>query len=71
MEIIKIKDDFIKLGQVLKLAGAVSSGVDAKIIIQEGSVKVNNEVETRRGRKLYNGDTVVYNGGVYKISGEI
>ena len=52
MEIIKIKDDYIKLGQVMKLAGLVQSGVDAKIEIQEGFVKVNDEVELKRGKKI-------------------
>ena len=53
---ITIKDDFIKLGQALKLAGLVDSGVDAKFVIQDGQVKVNGEVDTRRGKKLYAGD---------------
>lgn len=56
MQEIVIKDEFIKLGQALKLAGLVGSGVEAKILIQDGLVKVNNEVEERRGRKLYPGD---------------
>ena len=47
---ITIKDDFIKLGQALKLAGLVDSGVDAKFVIQDGQVKVNGEVDTRRGK---------------------
>ena len=56
MQTIKLRDEFIKLGQALKLAGLVGSGVEAKILIQDGLVKVNNEVEERRGRKLYPGD---------------
>lgn len=60
METIKIKDDFIKLGQALKLAGLVESGVDAKFVIQDGLVKVNGEVETRRGKKLVPGDTFTF-----------
>lgn len=59
---IKIKDEFIKLGQLLKLAGLVDSGVDAKFIIADGNVKVNGEVDVRRGRKVYPGDTVEYDG---------
>ena len=55
METIIIKDDFIKLGQALKLAGMVGSGVDAKIVIQDGQVKVNGEVDTRRGKKISGG----------------
>ena len=67
MEIITIKDDFIKLGQALKLAGMVGSGVDAKIVIQEGEVEVNGEVETRRGRKLVVGDVFTFDGESFKI----
>lgn len=67
MEIIKIKDDFIKLGQALKLAGLVESGVDAKIDIQEGFVKVNGEVEYQRGKKIRPGDVIEYNGQQIKI----
>ena len=53
MEIIKLRDEFIKLGQALKAAGLVESGVDAKEVIVQGLVVVNGEIETRRGRKLY------------------
>lgn len=56
MQEIVIKDDYIKLGQALKLAGLVGSGVEAKILIQDGLVTVNGEVDERRGRKLYPGD---------------
>lgn len=62
MKEIKIKDDFIKLGQALKLAGEAASGMDAKFVIQDGKVTVNNEVEYRRGRKLYKDDVFSYNG---------
>lgn len=62
MEAIQISDDFIKLGQALKLANLVSSGVEAKIVIQEGLVKVNGEVDTRRGRKLYPQDVFEFEG---------
>lgn len=55
-------DEFIKLGQAMKKAGLEESGVDAKMDIQEGLVKVNGEVETRRGRKLYCGDIIEYEG---------
>ena len=58
METIKIRDDFIKLGQALKAAGLVGSGAEAKEVIVEGSVKVNGETDTRRGRKLYAGGRV-------------
>ncbi|MBR4669658.1 MAG: RNA-binding S4 domain-containing protein [Butyrivibrio sp.] len=69
MEIINLRaqDDFIKLGQALKKAGLESSGVDAKMDIQAGMVKVNGEVETRRGRKLYDGDIFEYDGRQVKI----
>ena len=58
MEIIKLRpqDEFIKLGQALKAAGLVESGVEAKDVIQNGLVLVNGEIDTRRGRKLYPGD---------------
>ena len=62
MEAIQISDDFIKLGQALKLANMVSSGVEATIVIQEGLVKVNGEVDTRRGRKLYPQDVFEFEG---------
>lgn len=64
METIKLRenDDFIKLGQALKKAGLEGSGVDAKNNIQAGLVKVNGEVEERRGRKLYEGDIFEYDG---------
>lgn len=67
MEIITIRDDFIKLGQALKLAGFVGSGVDAKYVVQDGQVEVNGEVDTRRGRKLVEGDVVTFNGESFKI----
>jgi ribosome-associated protein len=67
MENIKIKDEYIKLGQLLKLAGLVGSGVDAKYVINEGLVKVNDEVDTRRGKKIYPGDIVSYNGETIKV----
>ncbi len=55
-------DDFIKLGQAIKAAGLVESGVEAKIVIQDGEVKVNGAVETQRGKKLFGGEVVEYNG---------
>lgn len=67
MEEFRIKDDFIKLGQVLKAANMVSNGADAKFLIQDGEVKVNGETETRRGRKIHDGDIVEYNGMKVKI----
>lgn len=67
MEIINLRDEFIKLGQALKAAGFVDSGVEAKEVIQEGLVLVNGEVETRRGRKLYEGDVVSFENQTIKI----
>ena len=62
MKTVRIKDEFIKLRQLLKLAGLVESGVDAKFVIQDGLVKVNGVVDTRRGRKIVSGDIVEYQG---------
>ena len=67
MREIKIRDEFIKLGQALKLSGEVSSGLDAKFIIQEGEVSVNGETELRRGRKLYEDDIFSYQGEEFII----
>ena len=61
------KDEFIKLGQALKKAGLVESGVDAKFFIQDGQVKLNGETEIQRGKKLYNGDVVSFNGETIQI----
>ncbi len=60
MEVIKLRDEYIKLGQALKAAGLVDSGVTAKEVIQNGEVTVNGEIDTRRGRKLYDGDVVTF-----------
>lgn len=67
MQTIKVRDDFIKLGQALKAAGLVESGVDAKEVIQEGLVKVNGKVETQRGKKLVGGEIIFFNGEEIKI----
>ncbi len=67
MEEIKLREDYIKLGQALKAAGFVGSGVDAKFEIQDGFVKVNGEVEYQRGKKLVDGDLVEYQGKKIKI----
>ena len=68
MEIIKLKDDHIKLGQALKLASLVEDGVEAKYVMLDGLVKVNGEVDTRRGRKLYDGDVVTFENHEIKIT---
>ncbi|MBS1334375.1 MAG: RNA-binding S4 domain-containing protein [Blautia sp.] len=69
MEIIKLRpqDEFIKLGQALKAAGLVESGVEAKDVIHNGLVLVNGEIDTRRGRKLYPGDIASFDGKEIKI----
>lgn len=67
MDTITIRDEFIKLGQALKFANLVESGVDAKVVIQDGLVKVNGSVETQRGKKLYDGDVVEFDGGKFTV----
>ena len=66
-ETVPIRDEFIKLGQAMKLAGLVGSGVEAKIVITDGEVKVNGETENRRGRKLYPDDVFEYDGNAIKV----
>lgn len=68
METIKIRDEFIKLGQALKLAGLVDSGVMAKNVILDGLVKVNGSVELQRGKKLYEGDVFSFQGEDVKVT---
>ena len=67
METIKLKGDYIKLGQALKAAGMVGSGVDAKYIIEDGLVSVNGQIEMQRGKKLRVGDVVTYDGNSINI----
>ena len=67
MEVIRLRDEYIKLGQALKAAGLVESGVEAKEVITEGLVTVNGETDTRRGRKLYAGDMVLFDGDEIRI----
>ena len=67
MQEIKVRDEFIKLGQALKAADLVSSGVEAKIVVQDGQVEVNGEVDTRRGRKLVPGDVITFDWKSVKI----
>lgn len=72
MQVYRIKDEFIKLGQALKATGMVDSGVDAKYAVLDGLVKVNGVTETQRGKKLVAGDIVEYDGRTLKIeSGEL
>lgn len=67
MQVIHLREEYIKLGQALKAAGLVESGVAAKMEIQDGRVKVNGEVEMRRGKKLVAGDVIEFGGEKIKI----
>lgn len=67
MQEITIRDEYIKLGQALKLAGLVGSGTEAKMLVQDGLVSVNGEVDVRRGRKLYPGDVFSMDGNEVRV----
>ena len=67
MYTIKLREEIIKLGQALKAAGVVENGAEAKEVIIDGLVKVNGEIDTRRGKKLYDGDIISFNGEEIKI----
>ena len=67
IEIVEINTEFIKLDQLLKWANFTASGVESKIFILNGEVKVNGEVETRRGKKIYDGYIVEFNGEKIKV----
>ena len=69
MQKVYIRDEFIKLGQALKLAGLVDSGLDAKYVIQEGEVTLNGVVETQRGKKCVPGDIISFEGNSFVIEG--
>ena len=64
---VKLRDEYIKLGQAMKAAGLVSSGVEAKMMIQDGAVAVNGETEYQRGKKLYDGYLFTYHGETVQI----
>lgn len=66
---VEIRDDMIRLGQLLKLAGVVEDGGEARSAIEAGEVTVNREVETRRGRQLHPGDEVAYAGERLRVVG--
>ena len=70
MELFQLRagEEFIRLGQVLKAAGFVENGGEAKEVIREGMVSVNGEIETRRGRKLYKGDIACYDGREVQVT---
>lgn len=67
MQEIQIDTEFIKLDSFMKWSGMVGSGSDAKMLIMDGEVKVNGEVVTQRGKKLYKGDCVEFEDESYKI----
>jgi ribosome-associated protein len=67
MKEIFIRDDSIKLGQAMKLAGMVSSGAEAKLLIQSGQVKVNGETVTIRGKKIVPGDIIEFDNKEIKV----
>ena len=65
--VIKIQTEYIKLGQFLKFSGIITNGGEAKELLEEGLVFVNNKVEIARGKKLFPGDIVIFNGEKYII----
>lgn len=65
---ILLSEDGIRLGQLLKLVSAVEDGQEAKTVITEGMVKVNNDIETRRGAQLREGDVIAFNGEAWRIT---
>lgn len=67
MKTVKITTEYITLGQFLKLADAVSGGGEAKMVIADGLVLVNGEIDTRRGKKLYEGDVVTFQNESYQV----
>ncbi|MCI5480574.1 MAG: RNA-binding S4 domain-containing protein [Lachnospiraceae bacterium] len=67
METIRLREEYIKLGQALKAAGLVDSGVEAKQVILNGQVTVNGQTELQRGKKLYDGDIVSFDGNEIRI----
>ncbi len=71
MQEIIIDTEFIKLGQVLKLSGLADSGSYAKLFIADGLVSVNGQVDLRRGRKVYPGDVVEFQGDAVKVVKQI
>ena len=68
---IEIRDDIIRLGQLLKFASVVEDGADARAVIEAGEVEVNGKVDTRRGRQVHPGDTVRYAGETFAVIREL
>ena len=67
MQVIKLRDEYIKLGQALKAAGLAETGVDAKYAVEDGLVQVNGQVVLQRGKKLVDGDVVTFQGETIQI----
>ena len=67
---VAIRDETIRLGQLLKLAGVVDDGAMARLVIEQGEVSVNGEVDTRRGRQVHPGDTVLLAGTALRVTRE-
>ena len=67
METIKLRTEYIKLGQALKASGLCETGAEAKAAVQDGLVMVNGQIETQRGKKLYDGDVVSFHGEEIRI----
>lgn len=67
MQVIHLREEYIKLGQAIKAAGLVQTGAEAKVVIQDGQVKVNGQTQIQRGKKLVAGDRVEYNGETIHI----
>ena len=65
--VIHLREEYIKLGQAIKAAGLVQTGAEAKVVIQDGQVKVNGQTQVQRGKKLVAGDRVEYNGETIRI----
>jgi len=63
-----IRDETIRLGQLLKLAGLAASGGEARTLVQEGDARVNGEIELRRGRQLRRGDLVSVEGEAVRVA---
>jgi ribosome-associated protein len=71
MRDVPIRDDTIRLGQLLKLAGLADSGGEARMLLEEGAVTVNGEPEQRRGRQLHDGDVVEAGGEAVRVAGPV
>ena len=67
MEKIELRDEFIKLGQALKASGLCETGAEAKAALQDALVMVHGKIETQRGKKLYDGDVVSFDGETIEI----